>query len=148
MEVAAYKVTSEDEVRELIACWVKAVRAKDLDGIMSCYAPDIRAFDGIGNLQFKDAGAYRRHWEACLAMCPGPMTFEAHDLNITAGDEMAFCHYLARCGGTDAKGEEKAGWFRATVCCRKINGRWRVVHEHFSAPFDPQSGKALLDLKP
>jgi hypothetical protein len=23
-----------------------------------------------------------------------------------------------------------------------------IVHEHFSAPFDPQSGKALLDLEP
>jgi len=148
MEAAARKVTSEDEVRELIEDWVKASRAKDIDRIMSSYTPDVLAFDAIAALQFKGAEAYRKHWEACLAMCPGPMTFEAHDLNITAGDDMAFCHYLGRCGATDANGEERAGWFRVTVCCRKTNGRWRVVHEHFSAPFDPQSGKALLDLKP
>jgi uncharacterized protein (TIGR02246 family) len=148
MEAAAYKVTSVGEVRELIDRWVTASRAKDIDRIMSCYAPDVRAFDAIAALQFKGVEAYRKHWEACLAMCPGPMTFEIHHLNITAGDDMAFCHYLGRCGGTDEHGEEKAGWFRVTVCCRKTNGQWRVVHEHFSAPFDPQSGKALLDLKP
>lgn len=37
---------------------------------------------------------------------------------------------------------------RATVCYRKTNGRWLVVHEYFSAPFDIESGKALFDLQP
>jgi PhnB protein len=31
---------------------------------------------------------------------------------------------------------------------RKTNGTWMIVHEHFSAPFDPESGKALFDLEP
>jgi ketosteroid isomerase-like protein len=37
---------------------------------------------------------------------------------------------------------------RATICFRKINGEWKVVHEHYSAPFDMESGKALFDLEP
>ena len=37
---------------------------------------------------------------------------------------------------------------RATVCFRKTGRAWRIVHEHFSAPFDPESGKALFDLEP
>jgi ketosteroid isomerase-like protein len=37
---------------------------------------------------------------------------------------------------------------RATVCCRNAGGRWRIAHEHFSAPFDMESGKALLGLEP
>jgi ketosteroid isomerase-like protein len=61
---------------------------------------------------------------------------------------VAFCHYLFRCGGTGPDGEEHVGWMRVTVCFRKANGTWVIVHEHFSAPFDPQSGKALLDLEP
>jgi uncharacterized protein (TIGR02246 family) len=145
---AAYKITAEDEVRELIEGWASAAQAKDVARIMAFYAPDVLAFDAIAALQFKGAEAYRKHWQACLEMCPGSMTFEVHDLGITAGGDMAFGHYLARCGGTDASGEEKGGWFRATVCCRKSGGRWRIVHEHYSAPFDPQSGKALLGLVP
>ena len=39
-------------------------------------------------------------------------------------------------------------WVRATVCYRKIDGTWMVTHEHNSVPFDVESGKASLDLKP
>lgn len=28
------------------------------------------------------------------------------------------------------------------------DGRWKVVHEHVSMPFDMETGKAMLDLKP
>jgi hypothetical protein len=31
---------------------------------------------------------------------------------------------------------------------RKIDGQWKVVHEHVSVPFDMETGKAMLDLKP
>ena len=39
-------------------------------------------------------------------------------------------------------------WLRWTLGFRKIDGRWRVAHEHVSVPFDMESGKAMLDLKP
>jgi uncharacterized protein (TIGR02246 family) len=140
--------TDDDvQIRRLLDDWVKAIRAEDVDGIMTSYAPDVRAFDAIARLQFKGAEAYRKHWEACLAMCPGQL-FEIHDLDIAVRDDLAFGHYLARCGGTGPDGKEQVGWTRATVCLRKTGGTWRVVHEHFSAPFDPESGKALFDLEP
>lgn len=136
------------EIRDLVDRWLTAVRARDIDGIVSHYAPDIVAFDAIAQLQFKGVEAYRRHWEACLSLCSGPMVFEIHDLNIAAGTEVAFCHCLNRCGAADENGEEKASWMRATVGYRKTNGKWRVVHEHWSVPFDMESSRALLDLKP
>ena len=142
------KANGEAQIRGLIDDWAKAARASDIDGIMSHYAPDILSFDAVAQLQFKGADAYRKHWEACMSLCPGPMIFEVHDLNISAGDDVAFCHFLLRCGATGEDGEEKVGWMRVTVCSRKVSGRWVVVHEHFSAPFDMASGKALLDLKP
>jgi SnoaL-like domain len=39
-------------------------------------------------------------------------------------------------------------WQRSTVCLRKIDGEWTVTHQHSSVPFDGQSGRASLDLKP
>jgi len=148
MTMTATRTDEAVQIRRLLEQWAKAVRAKDLDGIVAHYAPDILAFDGIGPLQFKGRDAYGRHWEACLEMCSGPMIFEIHELDIEARNDLAFGHYLGRCGGTGADGKEQAGWFRVTVCCRKTNGRWKVAHEHFSAPFDPESGKALLGLEP
>jgi ketosteroid isomerase-like protein len=39
-------------------------------------------------------------------------------------------------------------WWRTTVCFCKIDEKWTVTHEHNSASFDVESGKATLDFKP
>ena len=39
-------------------------------------------------------------------------------------------------------------WVRTTVCFRKIDGTWLITHEHNSVPFNPETGKASLDLAP
>src|ERR671911_2852301 len=147
MALQMTRTDAEAQIRALIDGWVEAARANDIDGIVAVYAPDIRSFDAIAHLQFKGIDAYRKHWEACMAMCPSPI-FEIHDLGIEAGDGVAFGHYLLRCGTTGEDGKEQAGWTRGTVCCRKRSGRWMVAHEHFSVPFDMESGKALLGLEP
>ena len=142
------KATAAAEIREQVDSWLQAVRAMDIDGIVSHYAPDILAFDAVSQLQFKGVDAYRKHWQACFAMCrPGTMIFEMHDLNVTAGDDVAFATALNRCGGIEENGEEKAGWMRMTAGYRKTDGRWMVVHEHFSAPFDMETLR-VLDVKP
>ena len=54
----ALQMTGSDDdaqIRGLLDDWVKAARAKDIDGIMATYAPDILAFDAIAQLQFKGA---------------------------------------------------------------------------------------------
>ncbi|MGH6913208.1 MAG: YybH family protein [Geminicoccales bacterium] len=67
---------------------------------------------------------------------------------MEAGGDIAFGHCLARCGAIGEDGKEQTSYMRGTFCCRKRSGKWKIAHEHFSAPFDPQSGKALLDLEP
>jgi uncharacterized protein (TIGR02246 family) len=140
--------TAHTEVDALLRSWLAAVLASDLERIVSHYASDVVAFDAIKALQFKGADAYGKHWADCMAMCPGQMLFEMHELRIVAADDVAYCHYLAHCGVTDPSGETKSGYTRATVGCRKVNGKWVIAHEHFSAPFDMETGKALHDLKP
>lgn len=148
MNTRTAKTNAESDIRELLDNWLRAVRAWDIDGIMSHYATDVRAFDAVSRLQFKGVDAYRKHWEACRAMCPGPMVFEVHELNIVAGSEVAFAMALNRCGGTGVNGEEKLGWMRMTACYRKIDELWKIAHEHFSVPFDMETCKPLFDLKP
>lgn len=70
------------------------------------------------------------------------------DLSVTAGAGAAFCHYLYRVAGTMTNGSEVDMWVRSTVCFRKTDGAWVVMHEHASVPFDAESSKASADLKP
>ncbi|WP_111414814.1 YybH family protein [Billgrantia lactosivorans] len=141
-------LSAEAAVLEQLESWAAAVRAQDLDAIVAHYAPDIVAFDAVTKLQFKGVAAYRDHWQRCMEMCPGPMVFELHEVTIHADGQVAFCHAMNRCGGSNANGETKSGWLRMTSGYRRIEGQWKVVHEHFSAPFDTRSGEALFDLEP
>lgn len=141
-------LSAEAAVLEQLESWMTAVRDQDIDAIVAHYAPDIVAFDAVMKLQFKGVAAYRDHWQACMEMCPGPMVFELHEVMIHADGQVAFCHALNRCGGTNDKGETQVGWLRMTSGYRRIDGQWKVVHEHFSAPFEAESGKALFDLTP
>ena len=148
MNMLTDKSTAEAEIRELVNRWLISIHAQDIDGIVSHYAPDILSFDAVSQLQFEGVESYKQHWAACLGMCPGQLVFELHDLQVTAAENVAFSHCLQRCGASGENGEEKVSWMRMTACYRKINGEWKVVHEHFSVPFDMQSGKALFDLTP
>jgi ketosteroid isomerase-like protein len=104
-------LTKETQIRGLIDEWAKAATRQ---GHGQGHVP-LRAgrrsvaFDAIAALQFKGAEAYRKHYEACFAMCSGPTTFEIHDLDITARDDVAFGHYLLHCGGTGPDGKEHSG---------------------------------------
>lgn len=143
MDTRSTAALSETEIRNTLEAWAEAIRFRDVERIFSYYSPDIVAFDAIAQLQFKGGDAYREHWETCMTMCTGAMIFELHELQIAADAELAFAHALNRCGGTGPDGKECCGWMRMSSCLRKRDGRWLIVHEHFSAPFDPQSNAAL-----
>lgn len=141
-------MSAQAQIQQLIENYRQAVTAKDVDKIMALYADDIVSFDAVKALQFKGKDAYRAHWEDCMKMCAGPHVFEFHDIKIEPGQEVAFAHWLAHCGGTNELGETQACWMRCTACYRQRGGQWSIVHEHWSAPFDMQTGAALFDLKP
>lgn len=137
-----------DAIKAVLESWQQAVVEEDLDKIMSHYSDDVVSFDAIKALQFVGKAAYTEHWQYCMDQCPGGIILEIHDLAIQHSNDLAFGHYLTRCGSVQDFGEEKSGWMRATVCLRLQQGEWKVVHEHFSAPFDPESSKAIFDAKP
>jgi ketosteroid isomerase-like protein len=55
---------------------------------------------------------------------------------------------VTRFGGRRADGERVLSWLRVSFGLRRTDGRWRLVHQHVSAPFDMDSGAAMLDLEP
>jgi PhnB protein len=137
----------EAQIRALIDDWARAMRAKDVDGVMAHYAADSVAFDLAPPLI--STGADAEGLQAWFSTWPGPIGYEIRDLNITAGDDVAFCHSLNRLSGTKADGERADVWFRLTLGLRKLGGAWRIAHQHESVPFYMDgSFRAAVDLKP
>ena len=98
--------------------------------------------------QFRGADAHRKHLEACFPYMQGPITFDLHEVSIVSQGDLAFCHFTAHCGCTGHDGKEHWSWLRMTACLRRIGDQWLIVHDHCSAPFDPMSGKVMLDAGP
>jgi uncharacterized protein (TIGR02246 family) len=142
------RTTNETAIRELIDGFVEAVRAKDINGVMSVYAPDLVAFDVVPPLQYVGAEAFRKVWQEVFETFQSPIPYEVRDLSITAGDDVAFSHSLNRNSGTMKNGRKIDLWLRWTACYRKTNGEWRIAHLQISVPVDLRTGKAMVDQKP
>jgi uncharacterized protein (TIGR02246 family) len=140
--------TAETELRALIEERAEAVRAKDIDGALAHVAPDVVAFDVVNPLGYRGVGAIRQRLTQWLSSFAGPIGYELRDLSITASDDVAFSHSLSQVRATLTNGQKLEMWWRATVCYRKIDGRWLITHEHSSVPFDTATGKASIDLQP
>jgi len=140
--------TDEAQIRALVDDWASALRAKDINRLMASYAPDVLTFDVVNPLQRKGLDAVTKRAEEWIFSWQGPIECEIRELTITTGGDVAFSHNLSHFSGKKMDGGDIDMWIRATLCYRKIDGRWNVTHEHVSVPFDPESGQASLDLKP
>jgi ketosteroid isomerase-like protein len=138
---------AEALIRQRIEDSVRALRAKDIDGVMSLYAPDLVSFDIAPPLRHIGVDAKRRAWHEAFAGFTGPLGYEVRDLNVATQGELAFVHSLNHVNATLAGGHIDL-WVRWTACFRRIDGTWLVVHDHVSVPIDPQHGQAFLNLAP
>lgn len=141
----------EAVIRQLMAERETAMRARDAERLVAGYAPEIVQFDLAPPLRRlgpepRDANDLRR-W---FATFDGPVDYEVLDLAVTAGEDVAFCHSLNRLSATPhGAAESFTLWFRATVGLRKVDGAWRITHEHNSTPFHMDgSFLAAVDLQP
>lgn len=131
-------------LRALAADWRAALEARDLDGLMASYADDVVLYDAKPPFRLRGAASYRAMWAECLPYFPPRFTVRHQDLEITVQGDLAFAHGLARIDAVDGALGGPATWFRATLCYRRIDGQWRVVHEHVSVPFNPMTGQAVF----
>jgi ketosteroid isomerase-like protein len=144
-------MSDEAEIRQLLAGQETAMRKGDVEWLVGWYTPDVVTFTLAPPLmqtgaRARDADALRT-W---FGTFDGPVDYEIRDLDVTCNGDIAFCHSLNRLSATPVGMTEHFDlWFRATVCLRKINGRWLVAHEHTSTPFYMDgSFQAALDLTP
>jgi ketosteroid isomerase-like protein len=90
----------------------------------------------------------RSVWSAALAPFDGPVELELRELDVTASGDVAFARCVGSFGGTVETGAHLVNWLRFTFAFRRAAGRWKLVHQHVSVPFDMVTRKALLDVEP
>lgn len=140
--------SNEQQIREAIQGFADAVRARDLERMMSYYAPDVVAFDLMPPLRLIGREEYQRSWEGALSAMEGDILMEATDLDVSASGSVGYAHALSHMTVGTKDGGTMSNWIRWSACFEKRQGKWLVTHEHTSWPIDMESGKAVMDLKP
>lgn len=140
--------STQPEVSSLLDSWSEAIRTKDIDRLMSLYAPDIVYFDVVPPLRYTGSAAVRRNFLRWFDAWQSAIGQETRDVHIVASGDIAVAHMLIRASGTLKNGREVGYWVRATVCCQRSEDRWVIRHEHVSLPVDMASGSAAMDLVP
>lgn len=142
------RADDEAEIRVVLEAIAQAVRARDVDALLEHCAPELASFDLVPPLKHDGPEAVRRIWANTLDAFDSPVEFDQHYLELFVGDEVAFARSLNRFGGEQDGRERAVSWMCSTLGFRKISGRWKLVHQHVSVPFDMDSGKALVGLEP
>jgi uncharacterized protein (TIGR02246 family) len=125
----------EQQIRTLIERWADAVHSGDLDTVLADHADDIVMFDvpppcdGVRGID-----AYRETWPPFFEWQARGASFEIVELDVTAGEDVAYAHALLRCGMPEELAEQPQNRLRLTLGLRKEQGRWVVAHEHHSFP--------------
>jgi ketosteroid isomerase-like protein len=139
---------AEAQIRKRLDDWAKTLRGRDLDGVMSLYAPQIVSFDLESPLRYAGLDDKRRAWASFFAAHVGPLAYELRELTVAVAGELAFVHSINNVRGTLADGHPVDVWVRWTACFRRVGGAWLVVHDHVSVPADLRHGRAALNLVP
>ena len=127
----------EQQIRTLIERWAEAVHATDLDTVLADHSDDIVMFDvpppddGVRGIE-----AYRETWPPFFEWQARGASFEIVELDVTAGEDVAYAHALLRCGMPGELSERPERRLRLTLGLKRQDGSWVVAHEHHSFPLD------------
>ena len=128
--------TDEIRIRALLDAWTDAVRRHDIPAILAHHDADILMFDLPPPLQCRGIQAYKQTWDLMFRYHKPGAAFDIKELVVTAGADVAFAAAIMRCGpDSSSNPADKAGFlFRLTIGLRKVDGDWRITHEHHSEP--------------
>jgi ketosteroid isomerase-like protein len=145
---AAPASADEAEILALGSALHKAHFNKDPEGIAAPFAPHAVIYDLEPPLSHDGISVERkRKW---FATWETPIELIAQDFKVVVSGDHAYGHGYLRLWGTKKGAEGSIDfWMRATYCFERIDGAWRIVHEHTSVPFYMDGSlRPAFDLRP
>ena len=130
--------SQEAVIRRLIEEWARAVRAREIKAVVADHVDDMVMFDVPPPVELRGIDAYRASWPAFFKWLEDESgAFEIVRLDVTAGETVAFATALLRCGTRASLAKDDTARLRLTIGLQKIDGAWKIAHEHHSFPAEP-----------
>lgn len=134
MSSTTARTSEASEVRTVLEAWARATRENRQDDILRNHTDDLVIFDVLAPMKYDSAQAYRQSWSEWQPETQGDAQFALENLSVTAGHDIAAAHCFITCGGVTPGGRQFQDVVRATFCLRKVDGEWKVFHQHVSKP--------------
>jgi uncharacterized protein (TIGR02246 family) len=137
-------------IRALVDERVTAMRSGDASTLTGTYAPGAVVFNLAPPLvQPPESARDVAQLQAWFDDKGGSVWAEVRDVRVTVDGDLALCTSLQSMGAPPDSPQPFAFWFRSTLGLRRLDGRWRIIHEHTSTPFHMDgSNRAATDLQP
>ena len=134
------------EVGALLEEYRDAVHAKDVDRFVAIFADDVRVFDMWGTWSHDGIESWREMAEGWFGSLGDELVrVEFDDVQTSVGEDAAVLSAFVTFAGLSADGEQLRSMNnRLTWGLRKMDGAWKVVHEHTSAPVEMATGTVNL----
>jgi ketosteroid isomerase-like protein len=126
------------EIKALEDRQFEAFKARDIERYMTCFVPNesLFIFDGAGPpREYVGARAWRKYIADFFASSSGPIESQYRDFNLVIEQNLGFAHFVVDEAFT-VEGKRWKFTERWTDVFQKIDGKWAIVHEHTSFPFD------------
>jgi ketosteroid isomerase-like protein len=139
---------AEREIRSLFDAWWRASAAKDIDASMYPIASDVVSYEHVPPLEYVGVGKVREVCQSGFDAMPEQFRWDVPDLQVRVRGDLAVTWGLNHMQAHPPGKPELQLWSRGTRIFQKIDGRWQMIHQHVSFPYDPKTGAAKTDLKP
>jgi uncharacterized protein (TIGR02246 family) len=125
--------TTHSDVTAVIRDWHSAIVRGDLQGVVAAHTDKVVMFD----VPPPERGArglaeYAATWPPFFEWLASGALFEIDELEVVAGDDVAFAWALLRCGSPDDLRERPDRRLRLTLGLRRCETGWSIEHEHHS----------------
>jgi ketosteroid isomerase-like protein len=125
----------------------KMIATTNTDDLMKYYDQnDVDVYDLAGPLQYKGNAAVRSDFDNVFANFAGAKGNFVELVVITDG-KMGMARSIQHFAWTDKAGKPQEVTVRVTDVFHKVDGQWKVIHTHISAPMDPKTGMTQTNLK-
>jgi ketosteroid isomerase-like protein len=125
----------------------KMIATTNTDDLMKYYDQnDVDVYDLAGPLQYKGNAAVRGDFDNVFANFAGAKG-NFVELVVVSDGKMGMARSIQHFAWTDKAGKPQEVTVRVTDVFHKVDGQWRVIHTHISAPMDPKTGLTQTHLK-
>lgn len=130
------------EILQQIKHWDQAVINKDIDQITDHCAEDVSMFDVSS--QMNGIEEYKTEWYKFSPYFNENMMISRKDIKVYTSDDLAIVHCFSKVEHKALIGKIKMPWCRTTICMKKEDQNWRLIHQHISMPINLADGKAIV----